>query len=43
MEGFRKQLIREALDRYGGNQTKAAAELGLQRTYLARMIRQYGV
>ncbi|MBI2924030.1 MAG: sigma-54-dependent Fis family transcriptional regulator, partial [Planctomycetes bacterium] len=29
---FRKKLVREALERCGGNQTKAAEALGLQRT-----------
>jgi two-component system nitrogen regulation response regulator NtrX len=43
VEVYRKQLIRAALLRTGGNRTKAAAELGLQRTYLARLIRNYGL
>jgi DNA-binding protein Fis len=29
-----------ALEKAGGNQTKAAELLGLQRTYLARLIKQ---
>ncbi|MCC6739109.1 MAG: sigma-54-dependent Fis family transcriptional regulator [Planctomycetia bacterium] len=36
----RKRIVKEALERTGGNQTKAAELLGLQRTYLARLIRQ---
>ena len=40
---FRKKLVREAVERSGGNQTKAAEALGLQRTYLARLIRQMGL
>jgi two-component system NtrC family response regulator len=40
---FRRRLIRETLARFGGNQTKAAEALGLQRTYLARLIRQLGI
>jgi two-component system NtrC family response regulator len=40
---FRKKIIREALERSGGNQTRAAEALGLQRTYLARLIRQMGM
>jgi DNA-binding NtrC family response regulator len=40
---FRKKLIRETLERCQGNQTKAAEQLGLQRTYLARLIRQMGL
>lgn len=39
----RKKIVREALERSGGNQTKAAELLGLQRTYLARLIRQMGL
>ncbi|NUN48910.1 MAG: sigma-54-dependent Fis family transcriptional regulator [Candidatus Brocadiae bacterium] len=39
---FRRKLIREALEASGGNQTRAAEALGLQRTYLARLIRQMG-
>jgi len=40
---FRRKTVRETLDRFGGNQTKAAEALGLQRTYLARLIRQMGI
>ncbi|MBI3270349.1 MAG: sigma-54-dependent Fis family transcriptional regulator [Planctomycetes bacterium] len=40
---YRRGLLREALERAGGNQTKAAEALGLQRTYLARLIRQFGL
>jgi two-component system, NtrC family, response regulator AtoC len=43
VEEFRKRLIRETLARHAGNQTKAAQALGLQRTYLARLIRQLGL
>jgi DNA-binding NtrC family response regulator len=42
VEEFRKEVIREALEAAGGNQTRAAEALGLQRTYLARLIRRYG-
>ncbi len=40
---FRGRIIRETLARFGGNQTKAAEALKLQRTYLARLIRQLGI
>ncbi|MBI5367173.1 MAG: sigma-54-dependent Fis family transcriptional regulator [Planctomycetes bacterium] len=40
---YRKRLILEALERAGGNQTRAADALGLQRTYLARLIKQLGL
>jgi DNA-binding NtrC family response regulator len=43
VDAYRRQLLVEALARAGGNQTRAAKELGLQRTYLARLIRQYGI
>jgi two-component system response regulator HydG len=37
---FKQRLVRSALDRAGGNQTRAAETLGLQRTYLNRLIRE---
>lgn len=37
---YKRQLIREALHRSGGNQSKAAGALGLQRTYLSRLIKE---
>jgi DNA-binding NtrC family response regulator len=40
VEAFRARLLRETLARCGGNQTRAAEALGLQRTYLARLIKQ---
>ena len=43
VEEFRRRLIRETLARHGGNQTKAAEALKLQRTSLARLIRQLGI
>ncbi len=43
VEEFRKRLIRDTLARCGENQTRAAEALGLQRTYLARLIRQMGI
>jgi two-component system response regulator AtoC len=38
-----KQLIREALDRAGGNRTKAADELGIYRRLLYAKIKEYGL
>jgi two-component system, NtrC family, response regulator AtoC len=38
-----KQLIREALDRAGGNRTKAAEDLGIYRRLLYAKIREYGL
>ncbi|MBH0203144.1 MAG: sigma-54-dependent Fis family transcriptional regulator [Nitrospira sp.] len=43
MELYSRKLIEEALRRTGGHQTKAAELLGLQRTYLTRLIKQRGV
>jgi DNA-binding NtrC family response regulator len=43
VDEFRRRLIRETLARCGGNQTRAAEALKLQRTYLARLIRQLGI
>ncbi|MBI5317601.1 MAG: sigma-54-dependent Fis family transcriptional regulator [Nitrospirae bacterium] len=43
MKEHTRTLILLALREECGNQTKAAARLGLQRTYLARLIKQYGI
>ncbi len=40
MEEHSSLIIELALEKAGGNQTKAAELLGLQRTYLARLIKQ---
>ena len=40
---YKRQIIREALHRSGGNQSKAAGALGLQRTYLSRLIKELQV
>jgi DNA-binding NtrC family response regulator len=40
MDAYSQTLIETALRRNGWNQTKAAAELGLQRTYLTKLLRQ---
>jgi DNA-binding NtrC family response regulator len=40
---FRKGYIRKALARTGGNQKEAAELLQIQRTFLNRLIKQYGV
>lgn len=40
MDVYSQKLIETALRRNGWNQTKAAAELGLQRTYLTKLLRQ---
>ena len=43
MEEHSIAVIRRALERAEGNQTKAAERLKLQRTYLARLIKQKGI
>jgi len=43
MEQHSRVLILRALRTENGNQTKAAERLQLQRTYLARLIKQKGV
>ena len=43
MKEHTRTLIFHALREESGNQTKAAARLGLQRTYLARLIKQYDI
>lgn len=42
VDAFKMKVIREALDRNGGNQVKAAAELGLDRSTLRRIIGKVG-
>ncbi len=40
MDAYSQKLIETALRRNGWNQTKAATELGLQRTYLTKLLRR---
>ena len=40
MEAYSRKIIEEALQRNGWNQTRASEELGLQRTYLTKLLRQ---
>ncbi|MDT8298262.1 MAG: sigma 54-interacting transcriptional regulator [Spirochaetaceae bacterium] len=37
---FKKNFVREVLNAHGGNQTLAAEALGIQRTYLSRMLKE---
>ena len=41
VECFKRQLLTRALDAHDGNRTHAAKALGLQRTYLLRLIREF--
>lgn len=43
MLAFKKQYIQRALARTGGNQTKAAEHLGIQRSFLNRLIKELGI
>lgn len=43
VEAFRRQLIQSALEANDGNRTHAARALGLQRTYLLRLIRLFRI
>jgi two-component system response regulator AtoC len=43
VDGLEKQLIKEALERAGGNRTKAAEELGIYRRLLYAKIKEYGL
>ena len=43
VDRFKADLIRATLLAHGGSRTRAAETLGLQRTYLIRLIRQFGV
>lgn len=38
-----RDILLAALTRHDGNRTYAAAELGLQRTYLIRLLRQHKI
>jgi DNA-binding NtrC family response regulator len=43
MEAYSRKVIEEALCRNGWNQTRTSEELGLQRTYLTKLIRQKNI
>ena len=40
---FKRRLIEATLSQAGGNRTRAARALGLQRTYLLRLMREFEV
>ena len=40
---FKRELLRSALAQANGNQTRAAEALGLQRTYLSRLLKDLGI
>jgi Nif-specific regulatory protein len=43
VQAFKRDFLRAALARANGNRTRAAAALGLQRTYLSRLLRDLGL
>ncbi len=43
LDRYSRKLIGQALSRAGWNQTKAAKSLGIQRTYLTKLLRQKGI
>ncbi|MDR2344167.1 MAG: sigma 54-interacting transcriptional regulator [Spirochaetaceae bacterium] len=43
MDAFKAHFIKEVLAEHGWNQTKAARALDIQRTYLAKMIRDFNI
>lgn len=43
VEAFKRQMVADALEKTGGNQTKAAEILGLQRTYLSKLMKNLGL
>jgi len=40
---FKRRLLEATLTQAGGNRTRAARALGLQRTYLLRLIREFEI
>jgi DNA-binding NtrC family response regulator len=40
---FKRHLLEATLTQSGGNRTRAARALGLQRTYLLRLIREFEI
>jgi len=43
VSALERQLIKEALDRAGGNRSKAADDLGIYRRLLYAKIKEYGL
>jgi len=43
VEAFRRRVLSDALEQCDGNRTRAAEQLGLQRTYFMRLIKKYGL
>jgi DNA-binding NtrC family response regulator len=43
VDTFKRELLAKVLMAHGGNRTRTAQSLGLQRTYLLRLIRDFGL
>jgi len=43
IEDFKKEMLYDILQKNNGNQTKAAKELKIQRTYLAKLVKDYNI
>jgi len=43
VDNFKEELLRPALESHSGNRTHAARALGLQRTYLLRLMREFEI
>jgi DNA-binding NtrC family response regulator len=43
VSAFKRQLILQTLHRHGGNRSRAAVDLGIERTSLLRLIRELGL
>jgi DNA-binding NtrC family response regulator len=43
VEKFKRELLALTLAAHGGNRSRASRALGLQRTYLVRLIRDFGL
>jgi DNA-binding NtrC family response regulator len=43
VDAFKRQFLRVTLEAHRGNRTHAARALGLQRTYLLRLMRDFGI
>lgn len=41
VESFKRELLRHMLAAHGGNRSRTARALGLQRTYLLRLLRSF--
>lgn len=43
MDQARKKIIVEMLQKHSGNKTRAAAEMGIDRQHLYRLVKKYGL